>query len=70
MKTIKEDSVYPKKGHNFINGETYDIVGLTKREYFAVMVMVALNSTDKDIDLSAKDIAETAVNQADALIEL
>ena len=49
------------------NNELID--GLTKREYFAAMVMQSIIQNKDGLDIKIERIAESAVDMADALIE-
>lgn len=49
------------------NNELTD--GLTKREYFALMVMQSIIQNKDGLDIKIERIVESAVDTADALIE-
>lgn len=61
MKTNPGDTAYPI-------GPT-EIIGLTKREYFAAMAMQGLCANPEWVDISEQTIAQCALVQADALIK-
>lgn len=47
----------------------YISTGLTKREYFAAMVIQGIISNKDGLDIKIERIVESAVDTADALIE-
>ncbi len=47
----------------------YISTGLTKREYFAAMVMQSIIQNKDGLDIKIERIVESAVDTADALIE-
>lgn len=47
----------------------YKSTGLTKREYFAAMVMRSIIQNKDGLDIKIERIVESAVDTADALIE-
>ena len=47
----------------------YISIGLTKREYFAAMVIQGIISNKDGLDIKIERIVESAVDTADALIE-
>ena len=47
----------------------YTSTGLTKREYFAAMVMQSIIQNKDGLDIKIERIVESAVDTADALIE-
>ncbi len=49
--------------------DNYVTTGLTKREYFAVMVTQGIISNKDGLDIKIERIVESAVDTADALIE-
>ena len=57
--------IHPFKYSNAHRGEYYETVGLTKREYFAIMIMQSIYQTD---GCSLRKSAENAVYGADYLI--
>ena len=61
------------KPHESINiveyNNNYISTGLTKREYFAAMVMQSIIQNKDGLDIKIERIVESAVDIADALIE-
>lgn len=47
----------------------YKSTGITKREYFAAMVMQSIIQNKDGLDIKIERIVESAVDTADALIE-
>lgn len=63
-KTTADDLAFPQHPNRFFDS------GLTKREYFAAMVMQGITANMKlGEDSGYETIAEWSVKQADALIE-
>ena len=52
----------------FSNGEIFSTRGLTKREYFAAMAMQGILSSHVGNDYGYEELADYAIDQADALI--
>ena len=61
----KPNEIIIKLEHN----NDYTSMGLTKREYFAAMVIQGIISNKDGLDIKIERIVESAVDIADALIE-
>ena len=64
MKTKPNESINIVEYNN-----NYISTGLTKREYFAAMVMQSRIQNKDGLDIKIERIVESAVDTADALIE-
>ena len=58
-----------KPAYAFTDGDTFKHDGLSKRERFAMAAMEGINSNHEFIENSFEEIADFAVEQADALLE-
>ena len=69
MKTEPNESAYPIPDATYPNGQVvFGSAGLTKREYFAALVLAGLQGNIGTNRWSRKEFAEDAVKYADALI--
>ena len=59
----------PNEPINLVEYNNYKSTGLTKREYFAAMVMQSIIQNKDGLDIKIERIVESAVDTADALIE-
>ena len=60
----------PNESINIVEyNNNYISTGLTKREYFAAMVMQSIIQNKDGLDIKIERIVESAVDIADALIE-
>lgn len=60
----------PNESINIVEyNNNYISTGLTKREYFAAMVIQGIISNKDGLDIKIERIVESAVDIADALIE-
>ena len=60
----------PNEPMNIVEyNNNYISTGLTKREYFAAMVMQSIIQNKDGLDIKIERIVESAVDTADALIE-
>ena len=60
----------PNESINIVEyNNNYISTGLTKREYFAAMVMQSIIQNKDGLDIKIERIVESAVDTADALIE-
>ena len=60
----------PNEAINIVEyNNNYISTGLTKREYFAAMVMQSIIQNKDGLDIKIERIVESAVDIADALIE-
>jgi len=80
MKTESNDPIYPcevgyEKGERMaarqISNTTEEVIGLTKREYFAAMAMQGILANDRIVNKneSGEKIAHDSVYMADILIK-
>jgi hypothetical protein len=69
--TLPNEQAFPiPASHTVQYGSTRTVYGMTKREYFAAMVMQGITANMKlGEDSGYQTIAEWSVKQADALIE-
>ena len=64
MKTNPEHLI-----HSFSDSDTYNVNGLTKREYFAAVALQGILANPESYSSAPTQIAKYAVDQADLLID-
>ena len=67
---MENNETKPNEPINIVEyNNNYISTGLTKREYFAAMVIQGIISNKDGLDIKIERIVESAVDIADALIE-
>ncbi len=67
---MENNQTKPNESINIVEyNNNYISTGLTKREYFAAMVMQSIIQNIDGLDIKIERIVESAVDIADALIE-